>query len=84
MELMKVKSELKLREEQINQKLNKIIASNPDPFPFDRINKARKLITLIHECKEHIETDILLLAGMKQRELELEGLVLKGGCVFER
>ncbi|MCH6234498.1 hypothetical protein [Cognataquiflexum rubidum] len=79
MEVVKVKSELKQKEEQINQKLNKIIASNIDPFPFDRINKAKKLIAMIHECQKHIESDNLLLAGMKLRDLELEGLVLKGG-----
>jgi hypothetical protein len=77
MELMKVMSELELKEKLINQKLDSIIASNPDPFPFERINKAKKLISMIHECQGHIKADNLLLAGMKLRDLELEGLVLK-------
>jgi hypothetical protein len=77
MELMKVMSELVLKEKQINQKLDKILASNPDPFPFDRINKAKKLISMIHECQGYIKEDNLLLAGMKLRDMELEGLVLK-------
>ncbi|MCS4432870.1 hypothetical protein [Aquiflexum gelatinilyticum] len=79
MEVVKVKSELKQKEEQINLKLNMIISSNPNPFPFERINKAKKLIEMIHECQEYIESDNLLLAGMKLRDLELEGLVFKGG-----
>ncbi|WP_373495807.1 hypothetical protein [Aquiflexum sp.] len=79
MDVIKVKSELKQREAQINEKLNKIIKSNLDPFPFERIDKAKKLIAMIHECQEYIESDNLLLAGMKLRDLELEGLVVKGG-----
>jgi hypothetical protein len=79
MNVVIIKSELSQKEKQINEKLKKILDSNPDPFPFDRINKAKKLITLIHECQEHIESDNLLLAGMKLRDLELEGLVVKGG-----
>jgi hypothetical protein len=32
---------------------------------------------MIHECQTIIESDNLLMAGMKLRDLELEGLFLK-------
>jgi hypothetical protein len=77
MKLIHVKSELIEKEKLINQKIEKIIASNPNPFPFERINKAKKLIEMIHECQTFIEDDNLLLAGMKLRDLEMEGLFFK-------
>jgi hypothetical protein len=66
--------QLKQREAQIEEKLNHIIQQNLDPFPFERIAKAKKLLSLIFECITYIKDDEILLAGMRLRDLEMEGL----------
>lgn len=66
--------QLKQREAQIEAKLDNIIRQNLDPFPFERIAKAKKLLSLIFECLTHIKDDEILYAGMRLRDLELEGL----------
>jgi hypothetical protein len=59
---------------QVNKKLDSIISSHPDPFPFERINKGKSLLKLMEEIRKCIETDQLLLAGMKLKELEFQGI----------
>lgn len=74
MDVFKICAELELREKQIDLKLNKIIQANLDPFPFERLEKGKLLLRLIYEIKKHIESDEYILAGMKLRDLELQGL----------
>lgn len=76
MDIFEILSAMDKREEQIERKLQKIIASNMDPFPFERINKAKTLLKLIYEFKHHVKSDQLIEAGMRLRDLELEGLVI--------
>jgi hypothetical protein len=64
------------KEKQIDAKLDLIIRQNLNPFPFERIAKAKKLLFLIEECRFHIKHDDLIQAGMRIRDLELEGIVL--------
>jgi hypothetical protein len=66
--------QLREREVQIEAKLDNIIQQNLDPFPFERIAKAKKLLALIFECITLIKDDEILLAGMRLRDMELEGL----------
>lgn len=74
MEEFEICDVLDLREQQIEEKLNKIISGNPDPFPFERLEKGKLLLKLIYEIKKHIDADEFILAGMKLRDLELQGL----------
>ncbi|MCH7402242.1 hypothetical protein ACFOUP_18450 [Belliella kenyensis] len=74
MDVFEILSALDRREEQIEIKLKKIIEANLNPFPMDRIHKAKLLLKLIYEFKKHVEADEFILAGMKLRDLEIEGL----------
>ncbi len=77
-------SQLKQREAQIEAKLDDIIRQNLNPFPFERIAKAKKLLSLIFECLTHIKEDEILIAGMRLRDLELEGLsIIKTQAVMQ-
>lgn len=48
------------KEMKVNKRLDSIISSNPDPFPFERINKGKSLLKLMEEIMKCIETDQLL------------------------
>ncbi|MBW3466795.1 hypothetical protein [Arthrospiribacter ruber] len=58
------------KEIQVNKRLDSIISSNPDPFPFERINKGKALLKLMEEIRKYIETDQWLHLGMILKELE--------------
>lgn len=75
-DVFEILAELERREEQIEVKLKKIIQANLNPFPGDRIQKAKLLLKLIYEFKKHIQEDEFILAGMKLRDLEIEGLMI--------
>jgi hypothetical protein len=66
------------REKQIEQKLTWILEQNPNPFPFERINKAKKLLGIIYQCRQHLKNDEWIEAGKCVRDLELEGLEVTG------
>ncbi len=68
--------QLKNRQTQIDRKINQLIDQNLDPFPFERLEKGKKLIKLIKKILQAIEGDDLILAGMHIKELEIEGLKL--------
>ncbi|MCH7415450.1 hypothetical protein MM213_18260 [Belliella sp. R4-6] len=76
MDVFEILAELDRREEQIKIKLKKIIEANLNPSPGERIQKAKLLLKLIHEFKEHVDADEFILAGMKLRDLEFEGLMI--------
>ncbi|WP_162418211.1 hypothetical protein [Cyclobacterium roseum] len=68
--------QLKNRQTQIDRKINQLIDQNLDPFPFERLEKGKKLNELIQKILQAIEGDDLILAGMHIKELEIEGLKL--------
>ena len=68
--------ELNIREQQIDQKLDKILSMNLHPFPFERIQKAKNLLNLIGQCKIHLLQDQLIEAGICIKSLEIEGLLI--------
>ncbi|MBW3469577.1 hypothetical protein [Arthrospiribacter ruber] len=76
MDIFEILTLMDEKEIQVNKKLESIISSNPDPFPFERINKGKSLLKLMEEIRKCIETDQLLLAGMKLKELEYHGIQL--------
>jgi hypothetical protein len=66
--------QLKNRQKQIDRKINQLIDQNLDPFPFERLDKGKKLIELIQKAIKSIEAENLIEAGMFIKELEMEGL----------
>lgn len=74
MDVFEILAVLDRKEEQIEQKLQKILSANMDPFPFERIQKAKTLLRLIYEFRNHLKADEMIEAGMRLRDLELEGL----------
>ena len=68
--------QLKNKQSQIDKKIDRILDQNLDPFPFDRLNKGKKLIELINNALRSIEEDNLIQAGMYLKELEMEGFKL--------
>lgn len=76
MNVFEILAELDRREEQIGIKLDKIIEANLNPFPGERIQKAKLLLKLIYEFRNHVQADEFILAGMKLRDLEIEGLMI--------
>ncbi|WP_339904775.1 hypothetical protein [uncultured Cyclobacterium sp.] len=69
--------QLKNRQTQIDRKINQLIDQNLDPFPFERLDKGKKLIELIQKALQSIESEKLIEAGMHIKELELEGLKIE-------
>lgn len=76
MEIFELIHALEEREVQIENKLQKLVESNANPFPMGRIQKGKLLLKLIYEFKKHVEEDDFIQAGMRLRDLELEGLVI--------
>lgn len=76
MDVFEILAELERREDQVEIKLDKIIKANFNPFPIERIQKAKLLLKLIYEFKKHVEADEFTQAGMKLRDLEIEGLII--------
>jgi hypothetical protein len=71
--------QLKNREKQIDRKINQLIDQNLDPFPFERLDKGKKLIELIQKALKSIEAENLIEAGMLIKALEMEGLKIALG-----
>ena len=69
--------QLKNRQTQIDRKINQLIDQNLDPFPFERLDKGKKLCDLIQKALHSIEAENLIKAGMHLKELEIEGLKLE-------
>lgn len=69
--------QLKNRQTQIDRKINQLIDQNLDPFPFERLDKGKKLIELIQKALKSIEAEKLIEAGMHIKELEIEGLKIE-------
>jgi hypothetical protein len=69
--------QLKNRQTQIDRKINQLIDQNLDPFPFERLDKGKKLIELIQKALQSIESEKLIEAGMHFKELEMEGLKIE-------
>ena len=69
--------QLRNRQNQIEKKINQLLSQNLDPFPFDRLDKGKKLFVLIQKTLASIEEDDLIRAGMHIKELELAGLKLE-------
>ncbi|EIM78903.1 hypothetical protein A3SI_00535 [Nitritalea halalkaliphila LW7] len=65
---------LQEKEKRIEEKIDQLIEQNLNPFPFERINKGKRLLQLIHECRQYIQQDEFILAGKVLHALELEGL----------
>jgi CRISPR/Cas system-associated protein Csx1 len=76
MEVNQIMQELKKREQQIDRKLDKILSMNLNPFPFERIQKAKNLLALISQCKKLLDEDRLIEAGICIKTMEIEGLNL--------
>lgn len=76
MDVFEILAELDRRKEQIENKLKVLVEANLNPFPMDRIQKAKLLLKLIYEFRKHIQADEFILAGMKLRDLEIEGLII--------
>ena len=69
--------QLKNRQTQIDRKINQLIDQNLDPFPFERLDKGKKLIELIQKALQSIDAGKLIEAGMYIKELEVEGLKIE-------
>jgi hypothetical protein len=54
-----------------------LIDQNLDPFPFERLDKGKKLIELIQKALQSIESEKLIEAGILIKELEMEGLKIE-------
>ncbi|HSI77521.1 MAG TPA: hypothetical protein VK957_16590 [Lunatimonas sp.] len=61
---------------QIGKKINKLLSQNLGFFPFDRLDKGKKLFELIQKTLAAIEANDLIRAGMHIKELEFAGLKL--------
>lgn len=83
MDVFEILAELDRREQQIEEKLKRITNANLDPFPFERIHTAKLLLKLIFEFREHIKADEFIQAGMKLRDLEIEGLKILPDVTFD-
>ncbi|MEX2566357.1 MAG: hypothetical protein WD431_10470 [Cyclobacteriaceae bacterium] len=57
--------QLKNRQTQIDRKINQLIDQNLDPFPFERLNKGKKLLELIKKVLQSIEEDNLIQAWIR-------------------
>ncbi|MDN3604107.1 hypothetical protein QWZ00_13380 [Belliella kenyensis] len=77
MDVFEVLGKLQLKEVQIEKKIQSLIEANLDPFPMDRLQKGKVLLSLIREFKMHVDADDFIQAGMRLRDLELEGLHIK-------
>ncbi|MGY6558215.1 MAG: hypothetical protein ACXIT9_02920 [Nitritalea sp.] len=65
---------LQEKEKRIEEKIDQLIEQNLNPFPFERINKGKRLLQLIQACRQHVQQDELILAGRVLHALEMEGL----------
>ncbi|WP_228779827.1 hypothetical protein [Aquiflexum lacus] len=74
MDVFEILAKLEQKEASIGEKLHKLTTANLNPFPMERIKKGKLLLKLIYEFKKHVEADEFILAGMKLRDLEMEGL----------
>ena len=52
-----ISNELLSLEKRIDQKLDKIVAKNQDPFPFDRLKKGKELRALCRGVRALIQLD---------------------------
>lgn len=50
-------SELKDLEKRVDDKMTRLISEDPDPFPFDRLQKGREIATLSRAIRMFIEQD---------------------------
>jgi hypothetical protein len=72
--LPRIISELKLMEKRIDQKLDFILLQNPNPFPFERIKKGKRLKCFCKATRLLIEADLVDDARILLEEMEKEGL----------
>ncbi|MDI1324851.1 MAG: hypothetical protein PSV36_19060 [Algoriphagus sp.] len=52
-----ISNELLSLEKRIDQKLDKIVSKNPDPFPFDRLKKGKELRAVCRGIRALIQLD---------------------------
>lgn len=76
MDIFEIIFELEKKEVQIENKLKVLVEANLNPFPMSRIQKGKKLLKLIYEFKKHVQEDDFIQAGMRLRDLEIEGLII--------
>lgn len=52
-----ISNDLLSLEKRIDQKLEKIVSKNPDPFPFDRLKKGKELLAVCRGIRALIQLD---------------------------
>ncbi|WP_339758100.1 hypothetical protein [Algoriphagus aquimarinus] len=70
-------SELKDLEKRVDIKVGLILSTNPDPFPFDRLQKAREIASLSKAIRLFIEEEQEKDAAVLLHILQGKGVKLK-------
>lgn len=72
--LPRIIAELKEMEKRIDAKLDSILLQNPNPFPFERIKKGKRLKCFCRASRLLIEADWVDDARILLEEMEKEGV----------
>lgn len=70
-------SELKDLEKRVDSKMKRLVSENPDPFPFDRLQKGREIATLSRALRMFIEQDQENDAAIALKMLHDKGVKLR-------
>lgn len=70
-------SELKDLEKRVDIKVSLILSTDPDPFPFDRLQKAREIASLSRAIRLFIEENQEKDAAVLLHMLQGKGVKLK-------